>query len=292
MHNIDRTLQESGAIGYEFEQEFETGSNHEQGHEFEQEFGNEFEFEQEANHEFGHEFELESNQEQHELEMTYELMTVTNEMELNQFLGGLMSKAIGAAKGAANSFVRSKTGQGVGNYLVNFGKNTLPQLAPKIGSFAGGAAGGYAGKEAGQALGGLFSPLGAAIGGAMGGAAGKVAGNYAGQKAGTWAGPKVGNFIADKAKQIFNLEFENMSHEDREFEIARSFVRFATDLTRRANNVVSRNPNIPLSSLANQVITQSATQFAPGLLASRGGITRSRSGNWVRRGNSIVIYGV
>ena len=285
MHNIDRTLQESGAMGYEFEQEYETGSNQEQGHEFGQEFGHEFEFGQEASNEFGHEFEFETNQEQHELEMTYELMTVTNEMELNHFLGGLMRKAVGAAKGAASTFVKSNAGKGVGRYLMNFGKNTLPQLAAKYGGQALGAAGGKLGGVISDKLGGGF--LGNTIATGL-----QKGGQWVGQQGGQWAGSKVGGLLSDKAQQIFNLEFENMSHEDREFEVARSYVRFATDLTRRADNAVSRNPNIPLSSLASQVIPQSAAQFAPGLLASKGGAAKSGGGNWVRRGNSIVIYGV
>jgi hypothetical protein len=69
-------------------------------------------------------------------------------------------------------------------------------------------------------------------------------------------------------------------------------VRFATDVTRRANQVVRRNPNIGLADLGRQVISSSAQQYAPGLLDGFGGGRRSGAaqGSWVRRGSTIVLY--
>lgn len=283
MHHIDRTLQEletgSGMNG-EYENGFEFSANGEFGQAFEQSFG------QEANYENDETFELEQDP---ELELAYQLLEVSNEYELNQFLGGLMTKALGAAKSAATSFINSPTGKGVGQYLVNFGKQTLPQLATQYGGQAGGALG----QRAGAALGGRLGPLGSKAGGWLG----QKAGDWAGGKAGNWAGTKVGNAIASNAQRIFNLEFEALQPEDQELEIARSFVRFASDLTRQASQAVRQNPTIGLGEVGKQAITASARQYAPGLLAnnprSTSGGTRRKAGGgtWVRRGNTLLVYG-
>ena len=259
MHHIDRTLQElefgSGLNG-EFENQYETSYEFSSNGESEQGFG------QEAN--FGN-YEM-SSQENLELETAYELLEVSNEAELNQFVGNLMSRAVGAAKTAATNFVASPAGKTVGQYLVNFGKNTLPQLAGQYGAQAGGALG--------ERLGSY--------------------GEKAGQWAGKLAGSKAGNWIASNAQRIFNLELESLSPENQELEIARSFVRFANDLTRKASQVVRNNPNITLTNLSKQVLTTSAQQYAPGLLTNGNGTGRRRGGNqgtWVRKGGAIVLYG-
>ncbi len=217
MHHIDRTLQEletgSGTNG-EYQNEFEFSANGEFGQAFEQAYN------QEANYEENETFELEQEP---ELEMAYQLLEVSNEYELNQFLGGLMSKAFGAAKSAATSFINSPTGKGVGQYLVNFGKQTLPRLATQYGGQAGGALG----QRVGSALGGRLGPLGSKVG------------SWAGSKAGGWAGTQAGNFVASNAKRIFKLELEALEPEDQELEIARSFVRFASDLTRQASQATA-----------------------------------------------------
>jgi len=273
MHHIDRTLQElefgSGLNG-EFENQYETSYEFGSNGEFEQGFGQEFEqgFGQEANFE---NYAM-SSQENQELESAYELLEVSNEAELNQFVGNLMSRAVGAAKTAATNFVASPAGKTVGQYLVNFGKNTLPQLAGQYGAQAGGALG--------ERLGSY----------------GEKAGQWAGNKAGNWAGGKAGNWIASNAQRIFNLELESLSPENQELEIARSFVRFANDLTRKASQVVRSNPNISLASLGKQVLTASAQQHAPGLLTTgtNPGTVKRRVGNqgtWVRKGGAIVLYG-
>ncbi|HLK96609.1 MAG TPA: hypothetical protein VK364_02470 [Hymenobacter sp.] len=295
MHNIDRTLQEleSGSLlTGEFENTYEYGSQGEYGSsqgEYSQEYGQEFG--QEFSGEFGQEYnnEYEFNQgENLELEMAYQLLEVSNEEELNQFLGGLMSKAASAVKGAASSFVGSPAGQSVGKYLVNVGKNTLPQLGAKYGSQYGGQYGG----QLGGALGGRLGPLGATAGNYLG----KKAGSLAGGAAGKWAGTQAGNFLASNAQRIFNLELETLSPENQELEIARSFVRFATDVTRRANQAVRQNPNVGLADLGRQVIGASAQQYAPGLLPTNGAQPmrrrpRGAKGTWERRGNTIVLHG-
>ncbi|SHJ47227.1 hypothetical protein SAMN02745146_3175 [Hymenobacter daecheongensis DSM 21074] len=265
MHNIDRTLQElESPLAGEFENEYEYGAQGEYGQELE--LGQEFS---------GETYET-SQQEQQELEMAYQLLEVSTEQELSQFLSSLISKATGAA----SRFVASPAGRGVGQYLVDFGKKTLPQLAGQYGGQAGGSAGGR---------------LGAAIGGRFG-ATGARLGNWAGQKAGSWAGTQAGDWLAGNAQRIFNLELEALSPENQELEIAQSFVRFATDVAKRASQAVQQNPGISLGQLGQQVLNASAARHAPGLL--RGGLKpaaptaarpRANSGTWVRRGNALVI---
>ena len=281
MHNIDRTLQELEA-GPGYQDEFETGydAQHEFEHEFEQEFEEEFEqaFEQSFNQGYQNEtFELGGPDQ--ELEMAYQLLEVGSDQELNQFLGDLMTKAADAGR----RFVASDNGQQVGRYLMNFGQKTLPSLATKYGGQAGAALGG----RAGAALGGRLGPLGARAGAALG----QDTGQWAGSKAAGWLGAKAGSALAGNAKRIFNLELEMMRPDEQELEIARSFVRFANDVTHRASQITRQNPGISPADLGRQVLTAAVPRHAPGLLPG-GPRVRPAQGSWSRRGNTIVLHGL
>ncbi len=217
-----------------------------------------------------------------ELELTNELLTVSNEQELNQFIGGLVQRVAGAASNLA----QSPKGKQVGRFLVNFGRNTLPQVAANLGGHAGSAIGDRAGKAFGDGI------MGQTIKGGL-----KDGGTALGKMGGTWAGQKAGNWLASTAQRVFNLELAELSAADREYEIARSFVRFANDVVKRANTVVRTNPTISLTNLAKQVITPAARNYAPGLLPrnnsnSNGSISRynrQQGGTWVRRGQAIIL---
>ncbi len=149
-----------------------------------------------------------------EMELASELLSIQSEMELDQFLGKLFKKAVGAAK----NFARSSTGKALGGMLKGLAKKALP--------------------IAGKALGSFIAPgIGTAIGGALGTA----------------------------ASNLFELELEGLSAEDREFETARAFVRFAGNSARRATGTRAANP----SSTARTAIINSARRYAPGLLARR-----------------------
>lgn len=258
-----------------YENDYESGANDEFGQAFEQAFG------QASSYENDETFELEQDP---ELEMAYQLLEVGNEYELNQFLGGLMSKAFGAAKSAATSFVNSPAGKSVGQYLSNFGKQTLPHVGDKLGNLVG--------RGANSAL--AFTQ------GTTGGT-----GPYPGiaqgfQAYGGVAGQKIGNMIANPAERIFGLEPKRLGSKDQELEIARSFVRFATDLTRQANQAIRQNPSISAGELGRRAIAASAKQYAPGLLptaqrsvsGAMNGNANGANGSWVRRGNAIVLHGV
>jgi len=87
------------------------------------------------------------------MEMAGELLGVTNEAELDRFLGDLISKA-GNAIGQA---VRSPIGQAVGGLLKGAAKKALP--------LAGAALGGYVGGPLGAQIGsGLATAAGSALG--------------------------------------------------------------------------------------------------------------------------------
>jgi hypothetical protein len=86
-------------------------------------------------------------------ELASELLEVTNEAELDRFLGDLISKA-GKAIGTV---VRSPIGKAVGGWLKGAAKSALP--------LAGGALGGFVGGPLGAKIGsGLASYAGSALG--------------------------------------------------------------------------------------------------------------------------------
>jgi hypothetical protein len=184
--------------------------------------------------EYEHEHEAGELHEAQEMELASELLEVSNEQELEHFLGKLLS----TASGAARSFASSPTGRQLGGILRQTAKRALPVL---------------------------------------------------GRAAGEWVRPgggAAGARLASAAGNLFGLELEGLSHEDREFEVARSFVRFATDAVRRA---ASAPPAAPPDAVVNGAVAAAARRYAPGLLGRSG---RRRSGRWVRRGSSIVIYGI
>jgi hypothetical protein len=142
MHNIDRTNYEStyGEYGgYAGETEAD-------------EFGYEFEGD--------HEFETygEYNQEgpfseAEVMELASELLAVSDEAELDQFLGKLFKKASRAVGG----FLKSPLGQKLAGAVKNIAKKALPALGGMAGNFlmpgVGGALGSQAASAAGNMLG-------------------------------------------------------------------------------------------------------------------------------------------
>jgi hypothetical protein len=184
-------------------------------------------------------FEAATALEAQETELAAEMLEITNEAELDRFLGKLIS----SAGGAARNFARSPAGQQLGGILKSAAKQALPVV-------------------------------GGAIGGALGGGTGE-----------TW-----GSRIGAAAGNIFGLELEGLSNEDTELEVAKGFVRFAKAAT---CNAVAAPPSAPPAAVARTAAVAAARHHAPGLLprlaAAQSG---ARSGRWVRKGDSIVIYGV
>jgi hypothetical protein len=175
--------------------------------------------------------------EMQELELASELMEVTSEEELEQFLGDLWSKVSGAAR----RFVRSDTGQALTGILKDAAKQALP--------------------VAGKAIGNWVSP---------------------------GAGGDIGQNLATQAGNMLGLELEGLSNEDREFEVARQFVRFAGAASNAAAQSGAGGPEA-----ARDAAVAAARNYAPGLLPvlrGRSGINWPRGGRWVRQGRTITLY--
>lgn len=111
----------------------------------------EAEWETEAEGEWAGEAEVFSEAEL--MEMAGELLEVTNEAELDQFLGRVIKKA----GRSLDSVIRSSIGQAVGGYLKGAAKRALPLAGAALGGCVGG-------------------PLGARIGSGLTSAAGRALG--------------------------------------------------------------------------------------------------------------------
>jgi len=132
--------------------------------------------------------------EMEEMELTAELLGVTNEQEMEQFLGDLISRAGSAlgglaksAVGAVGDFAKSSVGQAIGGVLKKAAGAALP----------------WAGRALGTVVGGPF-------------------------------GAMVGGNLASLAGNALGLELEGLSNEDREYEATRQFVRFAGETVKNA----------------------------------------------------------
>jgi len=144
------------------------------------------------------------------------------------------------------------------------------------------------------------SPVGQAIGGILKGAAKKalpIAGGALGGWVGGPLGAKIGSGLASMAGKALGLELEALSAEDREFEGAKQFVRFAGEAVKNAASApLSANPR----AAANAAAAAAARKFAPGFLTGAAGAAipssmasgKGRSGRWIRRGNRIILFGV
>lgn len=152
----------------------------------------------------------------------------------------------------------------------------LDRFLGKLISGAVSAARGFAQSDTGQAVGGILK------------SAVKEALPQLGQVVGQWAG----------SKQELGLETEGLSAEDREYETARAFVRFANETAQRATRA---GGNAPPAVAAQRAAVAAARRHLPGLVrpgASPGpsgrpgpsaGPGQRAQGRWVRRGNRIVI---
>lgn len=255
MHDIGRTQLEHQAFGEYSGSELESGE-YESGELGELESGELSEAEGAEFGEFeGAEFEgaelegsgispeLESPlNEMEEMELASELLELTSEQELEQFLSDVF-RTVGQAAG---NFMRSDTGQALGGILKDSVSSAAKQALPVLGRAIGDSAGGY-------------GDIGARAGSAVG--------------------------------TLLGLELEGLSAEDREFETARQLVRFVGSAARQA---AAAPPSLAPDAAARSAARQAAQIYAPGLLPRlQGRSTRlwPRSGRWVRRGRTIVLFG-
>jgi uncharacterized protein (DUF697 family) len=154
-------------------------------------------------------------------------------------------------------------------------------------------------KSAGKAIGGIVrSPIGQALGGVLKSAA-KVALPIAGGALGTLVGGPIGTTIGSSlgsmAGKALGLELEGLSQEDREFETARQFVRFASETVK---NALQAPPDVHPILAAKTAAAEAAREHAPGLLDDsfrqfgHHHDHHRHHGHWVRHGDKIVLYGL
>jgi hypothetical protein len=172
-----------------------------------------------------------------EIDLTSELLDISNERELDHFLGNLISKA-GKAVG---KFIKSPVGSAIGGVLKGVAKFGLPIAAGAVGTIFGGPLGGM-----------------------------------------------VGSGLASTVTKALGLELEGLSPEDREFEAARQFVRFAGQTVK---NALQAPPLVDPDLAARAAAAEAAQVYAPGLLNSAP-LRTTDTGNWVRRGAYIILQGV
>lgn len=130
MHDLDRTQNYESDYG-EFEFEFDT--------------------EGEGEGEFGYEGESVFD-EVEEMEFAAQLLEITDEAELDQFLGNLIKKAGGAAR----AFIKSPVGKQLGGILKGAAKKALPVVGSALGNLVAPGIGGAIGGKLASGLGSAF----------------------------------------------------------------------------------------------------------------------------------------
>ncbi|WP_243373115.1 hypothetical protein [Geotalea sp. SG265] len=164
-----------------------------------------------------------------------------------------------------------------------------------------------------KAAGFVKGPIGQALGGVLKGIAKKalpIVGGAIGSFVAPGVGTAIGSSLGSAAGKMFGLELEGMSNEDKEFEVARRYVRFASAAARRA---ASAPPRLSPYQIAKQAVSYAARRYAPGLVMYQNQQSAEpwngwndsgssdfqqqdqgerRSGRWIRRGRNIIIFGV
>src|SRR3989442_1028792 len=87
-----------------------------------------------------------------EIELASELLEISNEQELEQFLGGLFKKV----SQGVGSFIKSPVGRALGGILKNVAKKALPVVGGALGSMVAPGIGTAIGSKLGSMASGLF----------------------------------------------------------------------------------------------------------------------------------------
>lgn len=98
------------------------------------------------------EFEGRAFSEEEELELASELLEITSDEELEQFLGNLIRRAARGVK----KFASSGVGKALIGTLKGVAKKALPMAAGALGTMVGGPVGGMIGGKLGSMASGLF----------------------------------------------------------------------------------------------------------------------------------------
>jgi hypothetical protein len=141
------------------------------------------------------------------------------------------------------------------------------------------------------------SDVGRAVGGVVKSAAkqalpqlGQLAGDFVRPGRGGALGRKAGEWVGNRLET--GLQTEGLSAEDREYETAQAFVRFAQETAEQAASAAG---TAPPGAVAQRAALASAQRHLPGLLrpppSTPGQQAPAAEGRWVRRGNHIVVIG-
>jgi hypothetical protein len=256
MHDLDRTQSyesefEPEMYQYEDEGQYYEGSEGEEGQEFGQYESGQYEFEPEAFDEV------------EEMELAADLLEITDEAELDQFIGKIF-KGVG-------KFFKGGIGRKLGGLLKGVAKTALPIAGGALGSFVAPGIGTALGSKLGSAAGGLFglemeglSPQDQEY---------EVARRFV----------RLARSAATRAKQLQSM--------------------FPPDSAARKALMDAAKKHAPglLQALSGVGSTLGGFQFeaagAPspqGVMSPQqnGGAGGGRSGRWVRRGRKIILIGV
>ena len=225
----------------------------------------------------------------HDLDRT-QLETGQQEYEGEQFLGEISGEAEGEAGGASHG--ESHELELASQVLEIQGEEELEEFLGDLVSSVTRAAGQFANSPTGHALGDILKDTARK--------ALPVVGRAVGDYVAPGSGGEWGRRVGTAASQLFEMELEGLSNEDKEFELARRYVQWAADAASRAARL-ARRAQAPPVAIARQAASQAAHQYAPGLLAlidpTGRGVTpatprngNGRSGHWIRRGNRVVVY--
>lgn len=188
-----------------------------------------------------------------EIELAAELLSISDEQELDEFFGRIVRRGRGRRRSPARRKLK--------NLLRNGSRRVLPFARP--------------------ALGGFLVDDGAPA--------------DADQDTPDDAQPQAPDF---DPQQMFGIETEGLSPEDRDLEIARRVVRLADEAAQRLSDV----PSADATQAARRALVDAAQRHAPGLASyMRGGAGKSpitsssrsndSAGRWIRRRGAIVRLG-
>ncbi len=198
-----------------------------------------------------------------EMELANELLSVSNEAELEQFLGSFLSKAASAV----GNVIKSPIGQAIGGVLKGVAKKALP--------LAGGALGGYFG-----------GPLGAKIGSGLASAAGNALG-LEGEAGGSDREFEGARQFVRLASDTVNRATSAPSNADPRAVAQAAAVAAARQF---APGLLSKGGAAAIAQGAGGMRPQRFGANGGGAAGTANGGPVGNSGRWHRMGNKIVIY--
>jgi hypothetical protein len=254
MHDLDRTQSyqetEFDPEMYQFEEE----GQYYEGEKGEEEYGQ-------------YEFEPEVLDEVEEMELAAQLLEITDEHELDQFLGSIFKKA--------GKFFKSGVGRKLGGILKGVAKKALPIAGGALGSFVAPGVGTAIGSKLGSAAGGLFglemeglSPQDQEY---------EVARRFV----------RLASSAAQKAQQLQSLLPADSAARKAIMDAAK---KHAPGLLQALGGVQSGLGGIQSALGGFQFETEAAPQST--MSPQNGGGGGGRSGRWIRRGRKIILIGV